>query len=711
MPATPDLGASHLGGGGRRLALVIATGTYSDPALAKLRAPGRDASDLAAVLDDATIGGFDVEVLLDAPAESLRRQIARFCTGVDPGDLVLVYLSCHGVLDDRGRLYYAAADTDRALLAATALPAAWLNEQLEDCRGRRQILVLDCCHSGAFAKGAKGESELALGERFEGRGRVVLTGSRGTEYSFEHDRVVGESSSSVFTGALVAGLRSGEADRDGDGVVSVSELYDYAFDTVRAKEARQTPTLWTYGAEGDLAVARSPRGAIVEPAPLPEDLTMLLESARPRVRESGVQELAELLAGEVAGRALTARAELERIAAEDVAAVARAAQQALAPGPARAEPPPSVPSSPPSPPPPPDRGDRSDSALARYRRPAIAAGAILIGVALLAGVALLLTGGGDQPAIGPIPPASDTGAIAVSGSPRGVAVDNGITWVSRYDDGVVTRIDSASQKSRSISVGEHPGKIAAGEGSVWVSIEDGRELVRIDTETLRRDSRIDLEADRCKPCEATGLLIAGKKLWVSSAGRRAITTYELASGEPQPQEPYRPGKGFQGVFTVGGDAVWAVANDGRSPSRSFVVKLSPELPEAPDRTPVGTGHSLDAIAFGERSVWIADTEANTVSYFDEEKESLEEVAEVKSGITGDDLAHVPGQVIVWDPVGAVLSAVFVSGPRLAEVSEGPPVPGFKRHQAINREASDFAIDGEFAWVTEPSGDTVHKVRY
>src|ERR1700712_2982658 len=314
---------------GRRLALVIATGSYADPAMAKLRAPGRDASDLATVLNDEAIGGFEVETVLDAPAESLRRQIAKFCAQVAPGDLALVYLSCHGVLDDRGRLYYATTDTDRSLLSATAVPSAWLNEQLEDCRGRRQILVLDCCHSGAFAKGAKGESDLALGERFEGRGRVVLTGSRGTEYSFEHDEVVGSSTSSVFTCALVEGLRSGDADRDRDGIVSVGELYDYAYDVVRSKEARQPPPLWTYGAEGDLAVPQSPGGAIIEPVPLPEDLVMLLESARPRVREGAVQELAELMAGSNPGRALTAREELERVADEDVTRVANAARAVL----------------------------------------------------------------------------------------------------------------------------------------------------------------------------------------------------------------------------------------------------------------------------------------------------------------------------------------------------------------------------------------------
>ena len=252
MPTTAEPG------GGRRIALVVATGGYSDATLARLRAPGRDASRLAEVLRDDEIGGFSVETVLDAPADVLRRRIARFCAQGAPSDLALVYLSCHGVLDDRGRLYYATTDTARALLSATAIPAAWLNEQLEDCRCRRQILMLDCCHSGAFAKGAKGEGGLALRERFEGRGRVVLTGSRGTEYSFEGGEVHGDGVSSVFTGVLVDGLRSGDADRDRDRLVTVSEFYDYAYEKVRSRDGRQNPTLWTYGAEGDMLVAQSP---------------------------------------------------------------------------------------------------------------------------------------------------------------------------------------------------------------------------------------------------------------------------------------------------------------------------------------------------------------------------------------------------------------------------------------------------------------------
>ena len=255
-----------------RLALIVASSEYRDPTLKQLRAPGRDACDLAEVLGDSAIGMFEVRTLIDTPTDQLMRDIARFCNQAGPSDLLLVYLSCHGILDDRGCLYYAAIDTERDLLSATAVAAQWLTDQLDDSRARRKVLLLDCCHSGAFAKGRKGDSALALKDRFSGRGNIVLTASRATEYSFEGASVIGEGVGSVFTRAIVDGLRTGQADRDKDGRVTVDDLYHYVYDTVRAAEPRQTPELWAYGAEGDLLVARSPRGPIVEPAPLPGDL-------------------------------------------------------------------------------------------------------------------------------------------------------------------------------------------------------------------------------------------------------------------------------------------------------------------------------------------------------------------------------------------------------------------------------------------------------
>ncbi|HXB50171.1 MAG TPA: caspase family protein [Streptosporangiaceae bacterium] len=315
----------------RRLALLIATSDYSDPALRQLRAPGRDASDLAEVLAAPQIGRFAVQTLINARCGELQETIEEFCADRRLDDQLLIYLSCHGVLDDRGRLYYAATDTRRQRTAATAVAAAWLNERLEDCRARSQIVLLDCCHSGAFASGAKGQPDLALEQRFrpEGRGRVVLTASRGTEYSFEGNQLSGVGVQSVFTQAIVDGLRSGDADRDKDGLITVTDIYHHVYERVRAAEPRQTPELWTYGAEGDVLLAYSVRGAVIEPVPLPEDLRVTLESPRPRVRETAVAELAELLDAARPGLVLSARQALQQISDQDIPRVAAVAGVAL----------------------------------------------------------------------------------------------------------------------------------------------------------------------------------------------------------------------------------------------------------------------------------------------------------------------------------------------------------------------------------------------
>jgi hypothetical protein len=316
---------------GRRIALLIATSDYTDPTLQRLRAPGRDARELAGVLRDPQIGGFGVQTLINASSGEIQERIQEFCADCNPDDQLLIYLSCHGVLDDSGRLYYAAKNTRHRREAATAVAASWLNERLEDSRARRQIILLDCCHSGAFARGSKGEPELDLQQRFRphGRGRVVLTASRGTEYSFEGNHVSGDDVRSVFTHAIVEGLRSGDADRDKDGLITVIDLYHHLFEKVRSAEPRQTPELWTYASEGDLLVARSIRGPVIEASPLPEDLRGMLDSPRLKVREAGVSELAELLDTGDPGLALSARAALQRIAEEDLPRVAAIARTAL----------------------------------------------------------------------------------------------------------------------------------------------------------------------------------------------------------------------------------------------------------------------------------------------------------------------------------------------------------------------------------------------
>jgi serine/threonine protein phosphatase PrpC len=317
---------------GPRAALVIATTSYQDPGLRQLRAPARDAEDLAEVMSNPEIGAFTVTRVIDGDERQVRRGIDVFLSGRGVGDLVVLYLSCHGVLDRRNRLFFAAADTLKTQLGSTGIPSVWVLEQLEECRARSKVLILDCCFSGAFAHGTKGDADLDLERRLagHGRGQAVLTASRAGEYSFEGQALPGAAvAGSVFTAGLVEGLCTGAADVGGDGYVSVDEAYDYAYAYVARSGANQTPQRWLSGGEGAIVLARSPAGVAVSPASMPESLESSLNSQYPAVRIGALNVLGEWLTGADPPRALTAEQHLRQIAETDVPAVAAAARAHL----------------------------------------------------------------------------------------------------------------------------------------------------------------------------------------------------------------------------------------------------------------------------------------------------------------------------------------------------------------------------------------------
>jgi hypothetical protein len=247
---------------GSRYALVIATSVYSDQEFRRLRAPVRDARDLADVLSDAEIGSFTVTTVSDVTAQETRIAIQEFLSGRAIEDMVVVYLSCHGIRDRRGALYFVASDSRKNLLESTAVESQWLLNRFDDCAASSQVLILDCCFSGAFSARTKGGDQSELDDLFEhrGRGRAILTASRSYEYSFEGESLSGEEpSGSVYTTGLVEGLRSGDADTDQAGYTSVLDAHNYAYSFVRRVRVDQTPQAWLYGSEGQVWLARNPR--------------------------------------------------------------------------------------------------------------------------------------------------------------------------------------------------------------------------------------------------------------------------------------------------------------------------------------------------------------------------------------------------------------------------------------------------------------------
>src|SRR5208337_3129618 len=248
----------------------------------------------------------------------------------------LLYFSGHGITDEDGLLYYAACNTNTKRLRSTAVAASFVNDSMTRCRSRRQVLLLDCCHSGAFAR-AKASPSVNTGQHFggrtpeEGRGRFVLTASDAYQYSFEGNAVEGQAVYSVFTQALVQGLRTGEADLNGDGLITLDELYEYVHRRVTDQTPQQSPRKWAYDVDLGLAIARNPRP--VE-APLPEDLQAAISNFFAEPREAAVQRLDALLRGKHRGLALSALKALLVLKDDDSRRVASAAEKCLA---ARAE--------------------------------------------------------------------------------------------------------------------------------------------------------------------------------------------------------------------------------------------------------------------------------------------------------------------------------------------------------------------------------------
>jgi hypothetical protein len=379
---------------GTRSALIIANARYDDPALAQLRSPGHDAEALVRVLKDPAIGGFEAEALVDADERTIRRRIATFFADRDRDDVLLLHFSCHGVKDARGRLHLAARDTDLAVLGATSIPASFVNDQLAETQSRAVVLVLDCCYSGAFARGVgvRAEDAVHIADEFgAGSGRIVLTASSATEYSFEDGELTrSQGRPSAFTGALVRGLESGEADLDSDGEISVDELYDYTYRMVRDSTPGQAPMKWSFGVEGSLLVARS-----VRPAALPAAILDDLASDRVVLRLEGVRGLAGLVRDGRPGQRASARARLAEIAGrDDSVRVRTAAAEALGeapvpvPVPETVEPQPEpAPTPKPTPTPPPApmaRPERAKAKPATERQPTPTVTPVVTGMLLVA---------------------------------------------------------------------------------------------------------------------------------------------------------------------------------------------------------------------------------------------------------------------------------------------------------------------------------------
>ena len=234
-----------------RAALVVGINTYTH--FRNLKAPAKDAEAIAQLLQQD--GEFKITRLPEAIAKENDRlspkvgetlavsqgQLEKaleqlFCPDSDQvPDTALFYFSGHGLPDskgfDKGYLVTSETDGDRPRLA---ISLRWLHWLLSKSPVRRQIVWLDCCHSGGLLI----DVEAANPGNSQGRSRCFIASSRDFEQSWQDLN----SPYSVLTQALLEGL---DPARLPGRWVDTFALVDYVNQALKGE--LQTPTCTNFG--------------------------------------------------------------------------------------------------------------------------------------------------------------------------------------------------------------------------------------------------------------------------------------------------------------------------------------------------------------------------------------------------------------------------------------------------------------------------------
>jgi len=212
--------------------LSVGVSRYDEPGLA-LEFADDDALQIASALRAAAAGGRYREVRSmvltneEVTRESLLDGLANFLGKAGPDDVAVLFFAGHGVRDLASGSYYFLPHPARSDTLLTAgLRMTDFDEMLRLVRRnvRAVVVMLDTCHAGAL--GVSGDQVVSADEMAAqmsaGEGFFLLAASLPGEESKEQ-RELGHG---AFTYALLEALE-GLADSDGDGALSVSEMFGY----------------------------------------------------------------------------------------------------------------------------------------------------------------------------------------------------------------------------------------------------------------------------------------------------------------------------------------------------------------------------------------------------------------------------------------------------------------------------------------------------
>jgi uncharacterized caspase-like protein len=249
-----------------RHALLIGVSEFADERLARLNAPINDVIALRGILQDSSRGNFDsVEMILNEDFLAVWDHLSGFFHDRAPDDVLLLYYSGHGILGRGNRLFLATSGSNLDTPRTRSVSPQDIRDFIADSRAQHQIVVLDCCHSGAFAEHAKAAAAppAVTPNTFSSGdpGLYVLTAADTLQFAWDGAELrSGDAAAggfSQFTSWLVEGLEKGEAAPD-DEQITKDALYRYLSRRARAERSAGTPQRFAQGGVGELVIRTTP---------------------------------------------------------------------------------------------------------------------------------------------------------------------------------------------------------------------------------------------------------------------------------------------------------------------------------------------------------------------------------------------------------------------------------------------------------------------
>ena len=191
------------------------------------------------------------------------------------------------------------------------IPAADVRAWLSESRAGKRIVLLDCCHSGAFPGPRKDATEPQVLQpetlASPAEGQYVLTASDRLQFAYDaaSDGAAGGQVErySRFTSWLVEAIENGSA-APSDEKITIGSLRNYVVLRAQQDGGGMRPQEFASGEARDLVVARNPVAAA---AVIPPDVRAKLQADSWEARATAVTELTGYLAGRNAPRAAAAR--------------------------------------------------------------------------------------------------------------------------------------------------------------------------------------------------------------------------------------------------------------------------------------------------------------------------------------------------------------------------------------------------------------------